>query len=126
MDTPPPPARSARPSTPCATPAWPRHLPLRSTRPAASATLAGGAASPLAAELVTPAAAALLMGAGPVWAAGLAVAAAAFAALGFVTRGPAEYLPSVVRAHLAHPPAESHEGYAHRARELALAARLAG
>ena len=48
---------------------------------AASATLAGGAASPLAAELVTPAAAALLMGAGPVWAAGLAVAAAAFAAL---------------------------------------------
>jgi len=52
--------------------------------------------------------------------------AAAFAALGFVTRGPGEYLPSVVRAHLEHPPAESHEGYAHRARELALAARLAG
>lgn len=52
--------------------------------------------------------------------------AAAFAALGFTTRGPSEYLPSVVRAHLAHPPAASHEGYAHRARELALAARLRG
>ena len=51
---------------------------------------------------------------------------AAIAALGFTPRGPEAYLPSVVRAHLAHPPATSHEGYAHRARELALAARLGG
>ena len=49
----------------------------------------------------------------------------AFAALGFRTHGPDEYMPSVVAAHLANPPAESHPGYAHRARELALAARLA-
>jgi len=48
---------------------------------------------------------------------------AAFA-LGFRTRSPAEYLPAVVRAHLARPPAVSHEGYAHRAAELALAAKL--
>jgi nucleoside-diphosphate-sugar epimerase len=50
---------------------------------------------------------------------------AAFAALGFRTRGPAEYLPSVVAAHLAHPPTASHDGYVHRPAELALAARLA-
>ena len=50
--------------------------------------------------------------------------AAAFVALEFRTRGVTEYLPSVVRAHLANPPAASHEGYAHRAEELALAARL--
>ena len=37
-----------------------------------------------------------------------------------------EYLPAVVRAHVAHPPAVSHPGYARRAEELALAARLAG
>lgn len=49
---------------------------------------------------------------------------AAFEALGFRTQGPDEYLPAVVRAHLQDPPAESHEGYAHRAEELALAARL--
>jgi nucleoside-diphosphate-sugar epimerase len=36
-----------------------------------------------------------------------------------------EYLPGVVRAHLAEPPASSHPGYAHRARERELAARLA-
>lgn len=39
--------------------------------------------------------------------------------LGFETRAPDAYLPSVVRAHLEHPPA-SHEGYALRAKELAL------
>ena len=49
---------------------------------------------------------------------------AAFQALGFRTRGPEEYMPAVVRAHLADPPAESHPGYARRAEELALAARL--
>jgi len=49
--------------------------------------------------------------------------AAAFA-LGFQTRGPEEYLPSVVRAHLAAPP-PAHDGYARRAEELALAAKLA-
>jgi nucleoside-diphosphate-sugar epimerase len=45
--------------------------------------------------------------------------------LGFRTRGVAEYLPSVVGAHLAEVPRESHPGYVHRARELELAARLA-
>ncbi len=45
-------------------------------------------------------------------------------ALGFHARGPAEYLPGVVRAHLEGPPAEPHEGYARRAEELALAAKL--
>lgn len=45
-------------------------------------------------------------------------------ALGFKTRMPAEYLPGVVRAHLESPP-PPHEGYARRAAELALAARLA-
>ncbi len=48
---------------------------------------------------------------------------AAFA-LGFTARDPEEYLPSVVRAHLAAPPAVPHEGYARRAEELALAAAL--
>ena len=43
---------------------------------------------------------------------------------GFRTRRVAEYLPSVVRAHLAEAPSESHPGYAHRARVLELAARL--
>ncbi|HNT96892.1 MAG TPA: NAD-dependent epimerase/dehydratase family protein [Elusimicrobiales bacterium] len=47
---------------------------------------------------------------------------AAFA-LGFAARGPREYMPSVVRAHLDAPP-RSHPGYAGRAEELALAARL--
>lgn len=51
---------------------------------------------------------------------------AAFAALGFRTRGPAEYLPSVVAAHLADPPRGSDAGYEHRADEIALAARLTG
>jgi nucleoside-diphosphate-sugar epimerase len=50
----------------------------------------------------------------------------ALAELGLVTRTVPEYLPAVVRAHLAHPPAVSHPGYARRERELALAARLAG
>ncbi len=36
-----------------------------------------------------------------------------------------EYLPRVVRWHLQHRPAQSHAGYGQRARELALAARLA-
>ena len=45
-------------------------------------------------------------------------------ALGFTARGPREYLPGVVRAHLENPPAVPHEGYARRADELALAARL--
>jgi nucleoside-diphosphate-sugar epimerase len=49
---------------------------------------------------------------------------AAALALGFAARGPREYLPSVVRAHLERPPAVPHEGYARRAVELALAARL--
>jgi nucleoside-diphosphate-sugar epimerase len=44
--------------------------------------------------------------------------------LGLVTRTVPEYLPAVVRAHLAHPPEGSHPGYALRERELALAARL--
>jgi nucleoside-diphosphate-sugar epimerase len=44
--------------------------------------------------------------------------------LGFRTRGVAEYVRSVVCAHLAEVPRESHTGYAHRARELELAARL--
>lgn len=39
-------------------------------------------------------------------------------ALGFRTRGPEEYLPSVVQAHLEAPPARSHEGYARRGAEL--------
>jgi 2'-hydroxyisoflavone reductase len=50
---------------------------------------------------------------------------AALAALGFRTRGPDAYLASVVAGHLAHP-APSHPGYARRAEELALAARLGG
>ncbi|MDD2805761.1 MAG: NAD-dependent epimerase/dehydratase family protein [Elusimicrobiales bacterium] len=48
---------------------------------------------------------------------------AAFA-LGFKTRGPREYLPAVVRAHLANPPSTPHDGYARRAEELTLAAQL--
>ena len=51
--------------------------------------------------------------------------AAAFAALGFRTRGPADYLPSVVAGHLARP-APPHPGYMRRAEELALAERLGG
>lgn len=50
--------------------------------------------------------------------------AAAFKALEFRTRGPEEYLPGVVSAHLGQLPAVSHEGYASRAAELALAAEL--
>ena len=49
---------------------------------------------------------------------------AAALALGFAAHGPREYLPSVVRAHLERPPVVPHEGYARRAEELALAARL--
>lgn len=49
---------------------------------------------------------------------------AAALALGFAARGPRDYLPLVVRAHLERPPALAHEGYARRAEELALAARL--
>lgn len=51
-------------------------------------------------------------------------ASAAFELLGLRARGPREYLPGVVRAHLEQPPAVAHEGYALRAQELALAARL--
>jgi nucleoside-diphosphate-sugar epimerase len=36
-----------------------------------------------------------------------------------------EYLPGVVRWHLEHRPTRSHDGYAHRAREIELAQRLA-
>lgn len=46
--------------------------------------------------------------------------------LGLRARTVPEYLPAVVVAHLANPPAVSHPGYARRAEELALAARLAG
>ncbi|MDQ7772950.1 MAG: NAD-dependent epimerase/dehydratase family protein [Elusimicrobiales bacterium] len=49
--------------------------------------------------------------------------AAAFA-LGFTARGPAEYMPSVVRAHMEAPSLPSHPGYAGRAGELALAAKM--
>lgn len=52
--------------------------------------------------------------------------AAAFEALGFRTREVDEYLPAVVAGHLSGPPPSSHEGYAQRARELALAARRQG
>lgn len=48
---------------------------------------------------------------------------AAFA-LGFTARGPEEYLPSVVPAHMGNPPSSSHPGYARRAEELALAAKM--
>lgn len=50
--------------------------------------------------------------------------ARAFERLRLRTRRTDEYLPAVVRAHLEHPPARSHPGYARRAEELALAARL--
>lgn len=50
--------------------------------------------------------------------------ARAFERLRLRTRTTEEYLPAVVRAHLDHPPARSHPGYARRAEELALAARL--
>jgi hypothetical protein len=33
-------------------------------------------------------------------------------------------IPGIVRAHLENPPGDSDPGYAHRARELALAERL--
>lgn len=49
---------------------------------------------------------------------------AAFA-LGLAARGPERYLAGVVLAHLRAAPPLSHEGYAHRPVELALAARLA-
>lgn len=49
----------------------------------------------------------------------------AFERLGWRTRSVAEYLPGVVRAHLERPPERSHPGYAQRARELELAAKLA-
>jgi len=44
--------------------------------------------------------------------------------LAFVGTRTADYLPRIVRWHLEHRPAKSHEGYAQRARELELAARL--
>lgn len=37
-----------------------------------------------------------------------------------------EYLPAAVRAHLEHPPAESHRGHTRRDAEIALATRLMG
>lgn len=49
--------------------------------------------------------------------------AAAFL-LGFTARDPHEYLPSVVRAHLAAALPGSHPGYARRDEELRLASRL--
>lgn len=45
--------------------------------------------------------------------------------LGLHTRGPEVYLPPVVRAHLEARPARSHEGYARRAEELAVAESVA-
>lgn len=50
--------------------------------------------------------------------------ARAFEQLQFRTRATDDYLPSVVRAHLETLPTRSHPGYARRAEELALAARL--
>lgn len=50
----------------------------------------------------------------------------ATAELGFAGTALDEYLPRVVRWHLNRRPAASHGGYAQRARELELAARLAG
>lgn len=49
--------------------------------------------------------------------------AAAFS-LGLAARAPAEYMPSVVRAHMEAPSLPSHPGYDGRARELALAAKM--
>jgi nucleoside-diphosphate-sugar epimerase len=51
--------------------------------------------------------------------------AAAFA-LGLTARGPQYYLASVVAAHMSAAGALSHEGYARRPEEVALAARLSG
>lgn len=48
----------------------------------------------------------------------------AFERLNLRTRMSDDYLPGVVRAHLEHLPERSHPGYARRAEELALAARL--
>lgn len=50
--------------------------------------------------------------------------ARAAAEWGFLATRLDDYLPAVVRWHLDHPPASSHPGYARRAQELALAARL--
>jgi nucleoside-diphosphate-sugar epimerase len=49
---------------------------------------------------------------------------AASALLGLRPQGPADWLASVVQAHLAAPPRASHPGYARRAEELALAVSL--
>ena len=46
--------------------------------------------------------------------------------LRFRTRSVAEYLPDVVRAHLASPRPASHPGYARRAEEIALARTIGG
>ncbi|MBI1797788.1 MAG: NAD-dependent epimerase/dehydratase family protein [Candidatus Eisenbacteria bacterium] len=45
---------------------------------------------------------------------------------GFLGTRPDDYLPRIVRWHLDHRPPQSHEGYAQRSTEVALAARLAG
>jgi nucleoside-diphosphate-sugar epimerase len=45
---------------------------------------------------------------------------------GFLGTRMEEYLPGVVRWNLEHRPSESHHGYANRAKETELAARLAG
>ncbi len=52
--------------------------------------------------------------------------ARAVAELGFSGTPSDTYVPRIVRWTLAHRPAASDEGYAHRAREVELAARLAG
>jgi len=52
--------------------------------------------------------------------------ARAMAVLGVRPRGVDEYLPGVVRAHLASPRPASHPGYARRAEEIALARAIAG
>ena len=50
----------------------------------------------------------------------------AAAELGMICTRSEDYLPRVVRWHLEHRPPASHEGYAQRAGELALAARRVG
>jgi len=45
--------------------------------------------------------------------------------LGFAATAASDYLPRLVRWHIEHRPPASHEGYAQRARELALATALA-
>jgi hypothetical protein len=50
-------------------------------------------------------------------------ASRAAAEWGFVAASAQTYVPRIVRAHLDHPPGSSHEGYAHRPREVEWAER---